>query len=147
FQPGTVRLWDFESGKEIRAMHGHTESITSVAFSADGTKVVSASWDRTVRLWDVATGKELRRFEGHVGRAESAAITPDGTRVISGGNISDNSLRIWDAATGNQLYEAPQVKDGYFGVAALSNSRQCVSAGRDGAVRVWQWRKGVRSEE
>ena len=45
--------------------------VRSVAFSADGTRVVSGSWDKTVRIWDAASGAELKKLEGH-----SDAVSP-----------------------------------------------------------------------
>ena len=140
--PGIIRLWNFETGKEVRGKRrGHREPVTSVAFAPDGKTLVSASWDRTVRVWDVATGKELKCFLGHSDVVECAAFSADGKRVISSGNIFTPSLRVWDVATGKQLFETDPVRDGFFGVAALPDGRQCVTAGRDGVVRLWQWKR------
>jgi WD40 repeat protein len=57
---GTVRLWDAATGAALQTLEGHTDWVTSVAFSPDGKQVVSGSGDRTVRLWDAATGAALR---------------------------------------------------------------------------------------
>ena len=73
--------------------------------------------------------------------AEGAAFTSDGKRIVSCGNIFNPTLRVWDVETGTQLYESAIVADGFFAVATLPNSRQCVSAGRDGIVRLWQWKR------
>ncbi|HRF94339.1 MAG TPA: hypothetical protein PLZ51_04055, partial [Aggregatilineales bacterium] len=54
-------------GEEIRRFEGHTDMVTSLAFSGDGTQLLTGSLDRTLRLWDVATGDEIRVFEGHIG--------------------------------------------------------------------------------
>jgi WD40 repeat protein len=140
-QPAAVRLWDFEKGKEIQTMNGHKKEIACVAFSPDGKQVLSASFDNTVRLWDVATGQETKRLEGHTYRVQYAAFTPDGKRVISCSNLQDPTIRIWDVTTGKQIMESEPVRDGYLCVAALPDGRQCVSVGRDGTVRLWQWKK------
>jgi WD40 repeat protein len=56
----TARLWDAASGKELVTLEGHTDTVLSAAFSPDGTRVVTASWDRTARTWRVfRTTQEL----------------------------------------------------------------------------------------
>ena len=69
-----VRLWDVATGEEIRAFKGHEDAVWSVAFSPDGARVLTGSWDKTARLWDSSTGKEILTFEGHEGRLFSVAF-------------------------------------------------------------------------
>ena len=65
------RVW-FRTGSEagagwqVRTLAGHSEFVSSVAISADGTRVVSGSWDKTAKIWDMETGAEVR--EGCGGR-------------------------------------------------------------------------------
>src|SRR5579871_2713903 len=61
----TARLWDVQSGKEIRTLTGHAHWVHSVAFSPDGKRVLTGSEDKTARLWDVESGKEIHVFAGH----------------------------------------------------------------------------------
>ena len=58
--------------------HRHTDSVTSAAYSPDGTQIVTASDDQTARIWDAATGQEVRTLSGHTDRVNSAAYSPDG---------------------------------------------------------------------
>ena len=61
----TLKLWDAETGQELRTLEGHTGEVSACAFSPDGARVVSASEDKTLKLWDAETGRELRTLEGH----------------------------------------------------------------------------------
>jgi WD40 repeat protein len=71
-------------------LEGHTDYITSVAFSPDSKQVVSRSYDMTVRLWDTATRKQvLPTLEGHTGGVTLVAFSPDSKQVVSG---SDNQM-------------------------------------------------------
>ncbi len=90
----TIRLWNAETGEEIRRFTGHTSNVYQAVFAPDGRYVVSGSADRTVRVWDMATGNELRCFKGHTGVVRSVAVSPDGMYALSGGD--DLGLRVWE---------------------------------------------------
>ena len=66
---GTVRLWDLRAGSAVCVLKGHALSISRLAFSADGSLLVSAAEADShsqceVLLWEVATGRELARIDG-----------------------------------------------------------------------------------
>ena len=73
-------------------------AFTSVAFSTDGTHIVSGSKDKSVRVWDASTGAELKVLNGHTDSVMSTAFSTDGTCIVSGSE--DMSVRVWDASTG-----------------------------------------------
>ncbi len=62
-QDGTLKLWDAETGKEMRTLTGHKDSVNSCAYSPDGTRLVSASDDHTLKLWDAASGQCLKTLQ------------------------------------------------------------------------------------
>ena len=74
----TVRLWDVETGQELKRLEGHTDWVDAVAFLPDGRRALSGSLDRSLRLWDLETGKEIRRFEKHAAGVFALAVSPDG---------------------------------------------------------------------
>jgi WD40 repeat protein len=90
-----VKLWDVATGKELRTMKGHFNSIWCVAFHPDGTRLATASFDQTVRLWDIASGLELATLKGHPDRVLGVAFSPDGGRLASAGG-KDLTVRLWD---------------------------------------------------
>ncbi|EJT68346.1 hypothetical protein GGTG_14077, partial [Gaeumannomyces tritici R3-111a-1] len=70
----------------------------SIAFSPDGQRLASASYDETVKLWDSATGACLQTLEGHSDSVSSIAFSPDGQTLASASY--DKTVKLWDAATG-----------------------------------------------
>jgi WD40 repeat protein len=75
--------------------------VTSVAFSPDGTHVLTGSDDNRARLWDAATGKPAATLAGHTRAVTAVAFSSEGTRVLTGSR--DNTARLWDAATGTPV--------------------------------------------
>jgi WD40 repeat protein len=76
--------------------------VSSVAFSPDGTRIVSGSFDTTLRLWDAKSGEPIGApLKGHESRVMSVAFSPYGTRIVSGS--FDTTLRLWDAKSGEPL--------------------------------------------
>ena len=91
--------WDVSSW----IIERHSHSITSIQFSPDGKRILSASQDKTVRLWDTISGAHLNTFEGHKDYVHSAAFSPDGDYVVSGSEEFDASIRLWDTVSGTPL--------------------------------------------
>lgn len=130
---------------------GHSHWVTGTAFSPDGTKVVSSSFDGTVRVWDLATGKSLVRIEagdiqreivgsGERSRVRSAHfITP--TEIIAGADSTP--VRVYDAATGENKGEIPFVnrkEDHMFPPSIAVTSKGIVILGGNADdVIVYDW--------
>ena len=90
--------WDRLCHRDLDTFLGHKDDVSGVAFSPDGTRLVSASSDETLKLWDVATGQELKTFAGHLGPIHSVAFSPDGCCIASAG--FDHTVKLWNVVTG-----------------------------------------------
>ncbi|TDL15087.1 WD40 repeat-like protein [Rickenella mellea] len=104
----TIRLWDAVTGSHFKTIRMRRSGpVTSLAFSPDGMRIVSASgfaFNRCVRMWDVVTGVQLSMFElESVIDIFSVAFSPDGKRIVCGS--SDHCLWVWDAISWTQLLE------------------------------------------
>jgi WD40 repeat protein len=96
-----IRVWNTQTGDQIRELSGHTGWIRSVAFSPNGTVIASGSTDRTIKLWDATNGNLVHTLEGHSDWVSSVAFSPDSMRLAS--TSRDGSVRLWDVASGTAL--------------------------------------------
>ena len=71
-----IRLWDPDTGRELRILEGHKNSVNCLALSADGKWLASGGQDHEVRLWEVATGKVKQQFVGHDRPIVNVALSP-----------------------------------------------------------------------
>ena len=92
-----VVLWDANTGDQVRILSAPGHYVLSVAFSPDGTKILTGSWypDCTAKLWDAETGAAIQTFGGHTKWVESVAFSPDGRKVLTGGG--DGLTLLWDS--------------------------------------------------
>lgn len=142
--PANLALWDMATGTLVRTFSGHARSVNAVAFSPDGRRILSGSYDETVRLWDADTGAELRTFRGHAGLVTSVAFAPDGSRALSGGgfpmgdqNDDANVMKLWDVATGAELRTFRPHKRMVTAVAFSPDGRHALSVSKDGKLLLW----------
>jgi len=133
-KPMTLRIWDAATGRALHTLEGHQGLIMRVAFSPDGKKLASASWDGTVRIWDTATGKPIRVL-GHQCAVNGVAFHPDGRRIAScGGNTGllmlafGGQVKLWDSETGQELVKIEGHK-GFVQAVAFSPDGRRLATG------------------
>jgi len=95
--PGKIIILNSITGIQTAILSGHTDFVRSLAFSPDGTSLVSGSDDKTVKLWDVQTGGVVKTFHGHTDWVHSVSISADYTTIASGSK--DKTICLWDIQT------------------------------------------------
>jgi hypothetical protein len=132
---GEVQLWQISDGTLLRALEGHKDLVSSVAFAPGGQTLASGSWDKTVKLWDVEAGQVVSTLKGHTGQVTSVAFSPDGALLASGS--WDNTVRLWRVSDGSLLHTL----EGHIGliqsVAFSPDGPTLASGGSDGVVKLW----------
>jgi len=129
-------LLDNDDSIAVFPQLGHTEGVSSVAFSPDGRQVLSLD-GAIVKLWDAATGREIRTFVAGTG---PAAFSPDGRSVVS---LDGATVKLWDVATGREIrtFVAGHTDD-IRSVALSSDGRQVLSGSVDGTIKLWDMATG-----
>ncbi len=120
---GAIQFWDTATGKEVPLTAGHRGAVSALAFSGDGTSLVTASRDGTVRLWD-AEGRELRRHSVEVGMFDALGLSADGKLLARGGL----PVQVWDTATGKLLRWARADEEGGEALAFSPDGKVLASA-------------------
>jgi len=92
----TARVWDSATGKLTLILKGHANSLYSIAFSPDGSRIVTGSADKTARVWDTVTGREVLTLKGHDNVVLKCLFTPDGNRIIT--CSVDATIKVWERA-------------------------------------------------
>ena len=127
---------------ELAVLSGHGARVASVAYAPDGSRIVTASDDRSARIWDARTGMQLTVLSGHGDRIESAAFSPDGARVVTAS--FDKTARIWDAHTGAQLAVLSGHGDFVLFAVYSPDGSRIVTASNDKTARIWDARNGTQ---
>lgn len=167
---GIVLIWDAKSGERIQKLDRLSTSASSVAWSADGKRLVVGTSGAggelqeagEVRIWDTETWKLLKAFPvketteyGEWASAADVAVSLDGKRVavpIAAGSrgtpagvlIEDRgaSVRVWDVGTGQDVLSLRGRKEVIKRVTFSPDGKQMATAGSDKMVRVWSVETG-----
>ncbi len=143
-----ARIWSMSSGKQVAEL-AHGESVSAMAFNADGGHLATGSEDGTVRLWSIPEGTELGRLE-HEGIVTSLGFREDGQLVAASVVYESNVLfsnvwgdvGLWETATGKPLMRLAH--DGPARDAAWdADGGRLVTGGDDRTARVWDSTTGA----
>ena len=143
---GGIRLWDIKTGKLIRKLEGHAFRVWSLAFSPDGTRLVSGggNWDDNVqgeiRVWDTATWKVIHEIQAHNDLVFAVGVSPDNKLIASGGR--DQTLRTWELATGKPIHTM-SLSGWVRNLTFTPDGKRIYTCGNDGQLRWWDPVKGA----
>jgi WD40 repeat protein len=138
-----IRVYDVDSGTLILGpLRGHQESVFDVLWSRDGSRLFSASVDKTIRCWNSDTGEQIGHpWTGHTTWIRSLSLSPDGSILASA--CWDNTVRFWDTTTGNPIGQLLQHDEGVRAVRFSPSGESVASAGWDhwdASGRIFFWR-------
>ncbi|KAH8726251.1 putative WD-repeat protein [Phaeosphaeriaceae sp. PMI808] len=125
----------------LQTLEGHSDSVRSVAFSHNSTRLASASYDGTVKIWDASSGTCLQTLEGHSDSVNSVAFSHDSTRLASASY--DGTVKIWDASSGTCLQTLEGHNSYVSSVAFSHDSTRLASASYNGTVKIWDASSGT----
>lgn len=142
-----IRLYDVESGKLVAGLKGHDSVVRALAFSSDGTQLISGSSDGTAIIWDIGLQPDGRspkpvvrhRLERHTSQINAVAFSPDGERVVTA--HFDGDVRLWRASDGGLITVMPGHHARVMSIA-FAQSGIVASGDSAGVIRLWNGRDG-----
>jgi WD40 repeat protein len=118
---------------------GEAAKVVDVAFSGDGSQLVTVSLDGTTILWDAHFGHRLRSLPAHAG---ARALSLDGKLLVT---VSDAKISVWDTWSGKQLFEASGTTGTEVLSASFSHDGLLVGLAKsDSTAEIWHVPTGKR---
>ncbi|NIN64528.1 MAG: hypothetical protein GTO63_07465 [Anaerolineae bacterium] len=133
-------VFDAATGQELFSLRGHSQGIYRLAFNADGTRLITASYDGTAKVWDLTPDHELFARPAHGGMVYDVAYSPDGKMLATAG--MDGTATIWAAESGEILQVLTGHTDVVNTVAFSPDGQVLATAGADRSVILWDVASG-----
>jgi WD40 repeat protein len=136
-----IRVWDAETWKLLLDLKGHTAEVTSVLFSPDNQRLLTASMDGTSRIWDAKSGELLKELKGHKQGIITAVFSPDGKKIVTAS--MDGTAIIWDSKTGARVKDLNSHARMLFSAVFSPDGKKIATASSDDSVRIWNAVSGI----
>jgi WD40 repeat protein/tRNA A-37 threonylcarbamoyl transferase component Bud32 len=130
--------------RQLATLSGHEKAVLAVAFSPDGSRMVSAGADGVVKVWDRQSLQAVLTLHGHTAAVTAVAFRPDGRRLASGS--ADGSVCIWDTTSGEAVVTWRGHAGAVSGLTFDPTGRRLASTGRGdpdwGELKLWDAANG-----
>ncbi|KAH1129604.1 hypothetical protein J1N35_000982 [Gossypium stocksii] len=135
-----VKIWDvFNSGKCMRTYMGHSKAVRDISFINDGTKFLTAGYDKNIKYWDTETGQVISTFStGKIPYVVKLNPDEDKQNILLAG-MSDKKIVQWDINTGQTTQEYDQHLGAVNTITFVDNNRRFVTSSDDKSLRVWEF--------
>ncbi|XP_071692988.1 uncharacterized protein [Rutidosis leptorrhynchoides] len=135
-----VKIWDVvNSGKCMRTYMGHSKAVRDISFCNDGSKFLTAGYDKNIKYWDTETGQVISTFStGKVPYVVKLNPDDDKQKILLAG-MSDKKIVQWDINTGQITQEYDQHLGAVNTITFVDNNRRFVTSSDDKSLRVWEF--------
>jgi WD40 repeat protein len=141
FNGTDIHIWDLQTNKLLKKLKGPAFRVYALAFSADGTRLVSGGGNYSeaapgeLFVWDTATWKTIHVLPAHDQMIYDVAVSPDNKRIAT--CSQDHSVRTWDMTTGKEEHILKMHTAAVATVAFSRDGKRLYSGGFDGRLQWW----------
>ncbi|GME92995.1 unnamed protein product [Ambrosiozyma monospora] len=134
---GQLLVYEWQSESYILRQQGHFDSMNDIAYSPDGSRIVSASDDGKIKIWDIVSGFCLATFEEHTSSVTGVVFAKKGQVMFS--SSLDGTVRAWDLIRFRNFRTFTSTERLQFSCLAVDSSGEIVCAGSldDFKIQVW----------
>jgi len=141
-----VKLWDVNTGREVRMFEEKGIQLFGLALSPDGRLLATGEGGNLIKLWDINTGAVVRVLRGHRAHPKHLAFSPDGRLLAAGDGDTlqggPGVVKIWDVAVGTEVFSLQGHTYPVFAVAFSADGTRLFSGSQDNSIKVWDVRRG-----
>lgn len=135
---GEIKMWDMDSGKQLKTLMRHVSAVRSISFSPDSNMIACGTASGEITLWDVNYKEKIRRLKGHKGEVKSLQFTADGRLLIS--SSADGSIVVWDMKDGKEDKRITGHSSSVNSISLFNGT--VVSGSSDMNIAIWDLNSG-----
>ena len=139
----TCRVWDVRTGTVARHLRGHVLGAAKALFHFSGALVLSAGRDSTARLWSLESGRCVATLAHHADEVRDLAWSACGDRFATVGADGDVAMAHTASATAGPVFAVRAHEGAATSVGFNSRGTMLLTAGEDGAARLWCAQEGT----
>lgn len=130
---------DYTKFKLLKTLEGHSNHVNSVAFSPDGTKIISGSEDGIIKIWEANSGKCIQTLKGYSSKVESVAWSPDGKYIVCGED--GGHVKMWEANSWERI-KTLEINSCYAYSVAWSPDGKYIVCGESRGLKIFDANSG-----
>eukprot|EP01117_Protostelium_nocturnum_P019733 TRINITY_DN8624_c0_g1_i1.p1 TRINITY_DN8624_c0_g1~~TRINITY_DN8624_c0_g1_i1.p1 ORF type:complete len:632 (+),score=127.72 TRINITY_DN8624_c0_g1_i1:174-2069(+) len=132
---GNIYNWSLGSNKPIRSFKGHSDGVSCVEISPDGTKLLTGSLDNTIKVWDIGTSKELASYN-FPSQIFALGICPGESWIAVG--LESSYIEVMNLMNSNCKYQLHLHENSVLSLKYANSGKWFVSTGKDRILNSWR---------
>ncbi|XP_072178931.1 pre-mRNA-processing factor 17-like [Diadema setosum] len=135
-----IKLWEvYNQRRLIRTFSGHKQAVRDICFNNEGTKFLSAGYDRYIKLWDTETGECIKKFTNRKVPYCVKFNPEEDKQDIFVAGMSDKKIVQYDLRTEEVVQEYDRHLGAVNTITFVDNNKRFVTTSDDKSLRVWEW--------